>query len=196
MKIREVPSLGVTAKVLVPESIDEYNSLAPNRENACLADAIDKELYHGTLGDFREEFCDLLEAETQIERKKVLHPEGKKNDDGTPVMVVDETEGKYSSRVYAEKGVEGTAFQHLADKVQKTLDPSARERKERVAKIPKRYIDVAEQAISNGVADRVAARLTELLGRAVSTEKETLASAIREDQLRKERELLAGYSKA
>ena len=52
MKVVQYDSGGHKFNIAVPESVEEYDSLA-KKVGACLDAAIDHEVYHGTLGDIR-----------------------------------------------------------------------------------------------------------------------------------------------
>lgn len=148
MKTQEYSSLGLKVNVLVPESVTEFDTNA-KREGACLAEAINNCVYRGTLAEFRDEFCIALEASTGVERK--TKPSGKNDASGNPVLIYAESEGEYPKRVAAEKGVEITYFQSIADEVAGKLvfDASARERKAPAPKkIPQWATDTAKQFLS------------------------------------------------
>jgi hypothetical protein len=191
MQTKKYNSLGVSVLLNVPSSIEEYNTLAnrPN-VNAVLDDATDNVVYRSSLAEFREKFCEELEKETGIARKRepALDKAGnpKLDEQKNPVLNFAETEADYLKRVLVEKGYDDAGpFQALADVVASTItfDPSVRERSA-TAKIAKTYLEAADKIISMG-ADAVAravAKLSQILGKEVGSEREALAAAIKAKQ--------------
>lgn len=62
MQTIQVSSLGFNdLTFLVPATIEEYNALAPKRNNPVLEDACDNIMKHKVLGQFRNKFLDFIE---------------------------------------------------------------------------------------------------------------------------------------
>ena len=170
--LREVSSLGLTLKINVPSTVEAYDALA-KKTGAALESAIQNELYRGSLTEFRDQFVDLLEAETSITRKtkdtgktrdvkvtKVVDGNEVESVEKEPVLIYDETEAEYVKRVCAERNCEVTAFQPLADRLSEggdkaiVFDPSATERKSAgPKKLAKKYLDAAQSIITGGKTD-------------------------------------------
>lgn len=189
MKRKDYNSLGVTAHILVYESVAEGDAAA-GVVDAVLGQCNDNLSYRGALADFRDQFVPLVEEATGVSRKQVqakdkdgkpkteeVEENGKKVQ--RPVMVPDETEGKYIARVRAEKGLTDEeawkAFaQPLADKVgvyeeqngqlvrtgDLAVDIKEPERKARgPVKLPEKFRVSAENIIKNGNAATWAEKL-------------------------------------
>jgi hypothetical protein len=170
----------------VPSSIEIYDKLA-KKTGQCLQDAILNTVYRGSLAEFRGNFCEAVEKETQIARK--TKPTGKKDSEGADIEVYDETEGEYFNRVLAESGKTREHFTPLANTIASAIvfDPSATERKAPgPKKVAKAYIAAAQTLIDKGAAHAAAAKLSSLLGREVLPTLESLSGAISEDQRKKD----------
>jgi hypothetical protein len=159
MKQTEYRSLGIDVKLNTPETVAEFDTLA-KRTNACLDEATNNVVYRGMLAEYRETFCERIELETKIERKwKVAMKDGKPVlKDGQEVTHWDETEADYFKRVCAEKKVEPSVYQSLADEVAASLvfDPTERERKERgPVKLAKMYVEKATEVLTQGRHEKV-----------------------------------------
>jgi len=148
MQTKEFSSLGLKVNLSVPSTVEEFDQNA-KRVGACLDEAVNNCVYRGSLAEFRDKFCEALAESTGVER--LTKDSGKKDESGQPILTYTETEGDYAKRVAAEKGVEITSFQSLADSVASAIvfDASARERK---APTPKKLPDwakkVAEEFLS------------------------------------------------
>lgn len=184
MKSVQVNSLGFDLVKSVPESIEEYDSLA-KRQGACLDDAINSTLYRGTFAMFRDLFLHGQEADeangitafegvesiTGIERKTKEVKSGDKT-----TTVYDETEGNYWKRVIAEKfgGDADKAKAEFAAVAQEAMnraefDPSIAERKSSGPKtVAKQYVSIATDAVNAGKGQKLADMLAAHLGRAIS----------------------------
>ena len=197
---QQFKSLGLDLNFQVPTSVEEFDQNAKN-PGACLAEGINNIIYRGSLAVFRSTFLDKVEAETKIERK--TEPTGKKtkvevkNSDGTVSTVEEdqlkyaETEAVYFNRICAEKGVEASSFLTLAQSVADSVsfDASATERAPAVPKkTGKVYLDAAEKLIVTGQATAIAAKLTILLGREVTTDVESFGKAIMDFEAKKRAE--------
>jgi hypothetical protein len=62
MKVRTQETLGMTINLLVPESVEEFDTMA-KFEGACLQAGIDQIVFHDTLGTIRPAFIKLLAGE-------------------------------------------------------------------------------------------------------------------------------------
>jgi hypothetical protein len=191
VKKQEIRSLGLILNVSVPSSVQEFDQLG-KREGACLDEATNNVLYRSVLAEFRDTFCEKIEADTKIERK--TRETTKKDKDGNPVVVFDETEGDYMKRVCAQLSRTPESFQSVADAVVAAIvfDPSATERKAAgPKKLPKLYLDIAQSVIDQGAAEKVAAKLSGIVGTTVSPTLEGLANAIRAKQELEKKALVA-----
>lgn len=111
---------GLKVTALVYESYDEADKAA-GKANAMLESGNDNGYYRGPAQDVREYICELLEAETGIERK--TKETGKKDDKGVPILAFAESEGEYATKVCNQKGWEDlTAFQSKLDEWAKTAN--------------------------------------------------------------------------
>lgn len=224
MKRKDYNSLGVIAHILVYESVEE-GDLAAGVKDAVLGQCNDNLSYRGALADFRDQFVPLVEEATGVSRKQVqakdkdgkpkteeVEVEGKKVQ--KPVMVPDETEGKYIARVRAEKGLQDEeawkAFaQPLADKVgvydeagvrtgDLAVDIKEPERKARgPVKLPEKFRLAAENIIKNNNAPSWVEKLraeghavADLIGDAAK-DAQTLGWAIKSREDAKQKAALA-----
>ena len=123
MKTSVYESIGVEWPILVPETVDEYNTLAKRPGNPCLDDAIDHTVYHDTLGDVRKEFAELLLKEFKTERLK--KDTGEKDTEGKPILKP-ENDGACINRLLAINGKKATDFPELIKAVSEKVkfDPS------------------------------------------------------------------------
>lgn len=115
MKTREASVGGHKVTLAVPESVEEYDSLA-KKQGACLDAATDYEVFHGTLGEIRDKFCELIAKTHGIERREI--GTGVFEGEGEEKKEVTKTERfeTYLTRVAAEKNLKGeTPFQDIAD---------------------------------------------------------------------------------
>ena len=196
MKRIPVNSLGFELTRAVPDSIEEYNALAPKRDNPVLEDATANILYRSTFAKFRDSFLEALEKQTSIKRRN----------NGTEKEPVWESDAKFLKRTIAELGVTEesfiTQYQTLAQEQMDAapFNPAERESTGEGPKVGKRDKEYAEELIKRGgdVASKTAAKLSTVLGRVVTTEIDSLARAVadfrrakakeREEQDRKELE--------
>jgi hypothetical protein len=192
--------MGFNVKISVPSSVEEHDKLA-GRPNATLEDAIDTNVYRGTLADFRDGICEKLESTTGIKRKAspVLDKDNKPktDDEGNPVEKWDETEQEYVRRVCVETNRAVESFQDVADEVSAGLvyDPTVKERQPAGPKTPPKSVyAIADKLVSDGKATHVAASLAKILGRHVDHDRDSLARAIHEDNLNERRKQLAKYT--
>lgn len=208
MKQTNIRSLGFSQlAVSVPDSYEEFDRLA-KRAGAALDEAVKNVLYRSTLASFRDLFTEELQTISGLER----HSEAILGKDGNPKVDEDknelyrytETENDYFDRAVAHlmatKGLDrdsiiaelATSAQAVLDKL--PFDPSATERSSAgPKKVAKTYLEVAQKIISEGRAETVAAKLTELLGLTVHTDEQSLGRAIAEDQRRKRLAIKSEY---
>lgn len=166
MITRKVSTMDFELDILVPGSIEEYNSLAPKRDNPVLEDAILNIVYRGILNKFRDEFLDRLEKVTGVAR----------GNSGTEDEPVWEKPAPYYARVKAtvaqQRGLDPAAkatndaliaeWTPLAQEVISTFkfNPAEREATGGTPSLSKKYRKWAEEAFERGVAQKVAAALT------------------------------------
>jgi len=177
---------GLELPVLVYESISEAVIAAggnPNDTYPPMNDASQRVLdelnsnlaYRGVLNLGREIICELLEEKTGVERK--MKGTGKKDKDQNEIMVPDESEGKYASRVMATQGWEDLKqFQPDLDSIarnykgegEETAAPLAVDIKQRERKSagPKKLADAykltAAKIITNGTIDKANRQLANI----------------------------------
>lgn len=137
---------GLEVSCLVYDSYDEADRAA-GKVNAMLESGNDNGYYRGPAQDVREFICEMLEAETGVERK--TKETGKKNDKGEPILTFGESEGEYASRVCALKGWEDLkAFQSKLSEWAKTAGPEGTplaidiKERERKPSAPKKLAEV------------------------------------------------------
>lgn len=201
MKQQKFKSLGLLLAFSVPETVDEFNDLDKGRENACLEEAINNIVYRNNLAEFRDLFLhgrkgkkagdgtplpdiDGVEQVTGIERKtKTVELQGKEEDGSAKTgTTYDESERVYFKRACVAANRTPESFQELADSIvpQIAFDPSASERGGSKTP-PKTYLETADKAIAEGKGEVFAAKLSELIGRKVEPERESIAWAIQTD---------------
>lgn len=173
-----VSTLGFDLTKEVPATTDEYNALAPKRNNPVLEDAIFNCLYRGTFVGFRAAFLDKLEAATSVTR--INH--------GTEDAPQWESDGRLIKRMIAQSGLSEAAFraQHQS-LAQESMDaagfnPAERESTGQGPSIGKGDLALAATVVKDGKADVVAAALGKKLGRVVDADEKSLARAIADDR--------------
>ena len=205
MKVIQVNSLGFTLNKAVPETNEEYDNLAKRGPNAACEDASASTLYRGTFPQYRDAFLEKVAEITGIERR--TKETGKKDSDGQPVVVWDETEGEYWKRVKAEKSLsDEAAIQQFAELAQQCMDdasfdPSVKERKSAGPRaIAKTYTKIATEAVNTGKASALAGLLGSKLGREVAltgdseADVKVLAQAIADNEAKKREQLKSEYA--
>lgn len=205
MKITQVSSLGFTLTKSVPETNEEYDQLAKRGPNAACEDASASTLYRSTFPVFRDGFLEKVAEITGIERK--TRETDKKDSDGNPVVVWDETEGEYWKRVKAAKNLsDEAAVQQFTSLAQECMDaapfdPSVKERKSAGPKaVAKTYVKIATEAVATGKASALAGLLANKLGREVAltgdseADVKVLAQAIADNEAKKREQLKSEYA--
>ena len=203
MKIETYRSMGLNVPISVPSTIEENEQLAAPRVNATLEDAVDTNVYRGTLADFRDGFCAAVETATSIKRNtevaKNAKGEVRKDEDGAEIEVYKETEQDYFRRVCIKTSRSVESFQDIANSVAASLkyDPSVKERTPAGPKTPpKSVFAIVDDLHAKHKHTHVAADLSKVLGRHVESDRESLARAIHEDNLNERRKQLAKYASA
>lgn len=189
-------SLECDVNIQVPASNEDFDSNA-KKAGACLEEAINNVVYRGVLNDFRDKFCDAVEAKTGVERR--TQPTGKKDDKGADILEYAESEKKYVDRVRAEKGwtEDNSVLQSIADEIATTLtfDASATERK---PSLPKKLANdfrvAAERIFTNGTEAKYATQWNLAFTGDRAKDIETLGWAIKADFTKKQGELLGSLS--
>lgn len=202
MTRQEVEFLGIKVGFEVPSTVEEYDKAA-GRQNAALDDAITYTIYHGVGGEFRDKFCEAVEAETQIAWPvdAAATERQPKRKDGT-VANVHISPGKYFPAVCKQLGVQPTHFQDLANRIASSIkfDPSEGSRGGRVGK---EFIAAAEAVVARGdeVIDATVSKLeglnpglTVARDEAGKVNAEALARAIKVNADRKAKEAMAEIS--
>lgn len=167
----------------VPSSVEEYNSLAPARNNPVLEDAILNIEYRSIFPKFRDALCDVVEKETGIKRRTKTVGEGEK-----AKQVPDEAEGKYLNRVKAELGLEDAdfvaKFQDAAQGIMDGLkfDPSVAEREGGEGpKIGKNDLKLAKELLAKGGDEPT--RVAGLLGAKLNRKVEVVGDAEADEKM-------------
>lgn len=189
MRSTTISSQGFELSWLVPETVDEYNSLAPKRANPCLEDAVSLIFLHSAATTFRDRLSTKLAEVTGIKPEE------------------DETEGKHIKRVFVEeakkRGLDPAAkstrdalvaeWTPLAQAIMSAIkfDPSVAERTGVGPKLAKLHIGWAEKAVLKDGGVELAALLGKVLNTTIEltgTNEEkviTLAKAIAANEKRK-----------
>jgi len=182
MVTKSFDSLGVSIKLSVPETVEEFNKLDAARPNACLDEAINNVVYRGALAEFRSKFVE-----------EVVKACGY-----TPELDEDEnwkdSEGLVFKKALLHAKRTAESFQELAQTIADGIvfDPTARARGAgSPKKIAKVYLEAADAIIAQNKAEAVAEKLSGLLGVAVAADKESLARAISANEARKRAEAQA-----
>jgi hypothetical protein len=177
MKTIEYKSLGLSVKLSVPESVEEFDANA-KKSGACLTEATNNVVYRGSLADFREKLCEKVEADYAIER--ATKDTGKKrkvevkNADGTTttteeaIVTYSESEAEFIKRVVADKNIKIEDLQPTADAIAAELvfDASATERKPSAPKkLAAKYVEDAKKVLASGNIDKVNVRMSGLINK-------------------------------
>jgi hypothetical protein len=169
MITRKVNSQGFELDCKVPETNEEYNGLAPKRNNAVLEDAINNTLYRGVFAEFRPALLEKLESVTGVKRIN----------SGTEDDPVWESDGKFMKRLVAtvatQRGMDPNAkatkdsligewtpiAQAILDGIK--FDPSTREPSTQAPGLAKRYLGWAKDAVKADGGSKLATILGKLL---------------------------------
>ncbi len=211
---QSVKTLGFEINVLVPSTVEDFDTLAGNKGSA-LKSAIMNVIYRSVLATFRSDFCDKLEEVTKLARPtrdtgktrkvKTEAADGTVTETEEAILVWAKTESEYFDIVVATIAKEQgktmeeviASFKDLADQVAAAIKFDPSESAPSTAgpkKIAKQYLDTAQTIITAGGAEKVAAKLSALLNKTVTPDLEGLARAIAEDQANKRKQLAAEYS--
>lgn len=191
----------------VPETLEEYDQLA-KRSGACVEDAVDYTIFHCTLGEVREAFCDAITKETGIARREIGTGEFTGEGENKTEVTKTERPDDFYRRVCAEKGLNPDAepFAAIATSLsvggnaEVKFDPAVAARTGKPKKLPDDYRNAATKILANGSWDKN----RKVLGRAfdkggfygkdigelptdVEVATNTLGWAIREYTLNKQR---------
>lgn len=175
MKVVEYNSSGHVFKINVPSTVEEYDKLA-DKAGACLDAAIDHEVFHGTLGDIREAFADLVAEEFKTPRREVgtgkfVEEDGKK----VEVLATEKT-STFLERVAAEKNLDLATkpFQKVADRLSAggdkavNFDPKAQKRSGLGPVLAKTYRENAAKFLADAKSlPKVLKNLGKVLGKEV-----------------------------
>lgn len=164
MKTESYSSLGLQWPITVPETPEEFNTLA-KKPNAVVEVANDHTVYHDTLGNIRVVFCEkvdefLSKPEMAATRTangfsesptQVPWDSGNKDSEGE---VIELNEAAWFNKVKAVTGKDETAFAFLQADVLKDercrFDPSVKEKKPaQPKKIPANALSAANNLILN-----------------------------------------------
>ena len=131
-----------TVKVAVPETVEEFDSLA-KKDGAAIQAAVTQEIYHGTLGDIRSAAQELINEAYKATRRDVGMGQFEEVDGKRTEITKEEKWDTYLTRVAAENNLTGeTPFQHIFDRLsvggdkEVKFDPSAQKRTGTGPKIP------------------------------------------------------------
>lgn len=185
---QELPVLGFTVLVNVPETVEEYNSLAPKRPNAVLEDATASTCYRSVSPVIRDGLCSVLEADAPagegIKRKNFgteedpqLEKEGVFVKRAIQELMASRGETEAQVRAYLLPKV-----QAIADSDAAKFDPSLREGTGTGPAIGKNDLKLAAAVIADGRATEIAGKLSVLLGTTVATDEKSLARAIADNR--------------
>lgn len=156
--------MGQVLPVEVPSTAEEFDQLA-GRTGACVDEASKNVIYRSWNHDFREAFCEALEAETGEPRKSHEEGEGDKKK-----VVYDEKEAPYYNRLIADKHITEEAAQSIANTVAAGIkfDPTPAKRGGKAPKELVLLVDNAFTAIESAehplTAEKFAANLAGRLG--------------------------------
>jgi len=139
-------------KIAVSDSIEEFDTLA-GKSGAALEAAVMQEVMHGTLGDIRDAFQELIEEETKI--APLVTNAGTDDEEQERFSV-------YYNRVCSTlgKNPKSKPFQHLADRLshggdkEVKFDPSAKARTGTGPKTTKKYLINARQLLTSGKVEK------------------------------------------
>lgn len=160
----------------VPSTSDEYNAMAPNRENPVLADAVANTLYRGVFAEFRTKVTEAIAKDMNVEWPN----------SGTKEKPVYMSEGKFFNQLQASSGLEESDFiakyQDTAQAIMDAckFDPSIKVREGGDGpKVGKNDLKMATELLAKGESEaaRVAGLLGSKLNRVVEADEKSLARA-------------------
>lgn len=121
-------TLGLKVNVMVPSTVEEYDTLAGS-PGVCLTSAIANGIYKQWNHEFRDALCETLVKQTGVE----MLSRKEKSKDGSEKLVKTETEQSYVDRLLADGKITDGELQKLADAVAAEIkfdpSPSTRQRK-------------------------------------------------------------------
>jgi hypothetical protein len=142
MKTIETYTGKYTVKVSIPETVQEFDSLA-KKEGAAIQAAVTQEIYHGTLSDIRSAAEELICEAYKATRREVGTNVFEEVDGKKVEQTKEEKWDTFLTRVAAENNLPGeTPFQHIFDRLsvggdkEVKFDPSAQKRTSTGPKIP------------------------------------------------------------
>lgn len=204
--------LDLKVPTLVYETLDE--AVAASNKETVLARLLDYLTFHGSNGDARSLIVDVV---TEVTKEKPLEtPTGKNNADGSPIMQVSETDGKFVARALALHPEDKEAIQELVterargykDAAGEDIEPiqvsvKAREpRSSKPKKLPGDYLATAQACLAKGNQDKLVALIKRDLQENVvltgdqTKDADTLGWAIRKHKLWKDKQQLGEYANA
>lgn len=197
MKAYQNKTLGQTVTLQVPETAEEFDSLA-GATGLCVKDANRNVIYRQWNHEFRKAFCDALENETGIARKTKTVGEGDKAKE-----VFDETEAEYLNGLELGKHIDEERMSQIAQEVaaEVKFDPTPSTRSK---KIPKEITNAAAglmAAVNAGETDakKLAKNFEKVLGIESFTvafgevSEDSLAAALLADKEKTDRERSAKF---
>ena len=157
-KIVEYSSGKHTFRINTPETVEEFDQLA-KKQGAALEAAVDHEVFHGTLGDVRSAFVELIAEHTGIKPREIGTGVFEGEGDAKTEVTKPERFEAYYNRVCAEKNLdpEKEPFAALAARLsaggdkEVKFDPSVTKRTGGSQLIPKMDITAAENFIQKKV---------------------------------------------
>jgi hypothetical protein len=168
----KVRTLGFDLTKEVPASVEEYNSLAPKRENPVLDDAVSNVLYRCTFAQFRTALLDKLEELTGIARINR----------GTEDEPEWESDAKFMKRLQASPA-DKSSWPTIAQECMDAAEFNVAERESTGTpkqKVGKKDLASAQEAIDKGLAEKLASMLGTYLERNVGTDVKSLAEGLKD----------------
>lgn len=181
MKQDQYDSLGHSFKVNVPTDVAEFDKLA-DKVGACVEAAVTQEIMHGTLGDFREAFVDLLVEEHKFPRREVGTGNFTETDGKKEEVTKVETAAAYVNRLAAHLNVslDTKPFQKTADRLsiggdkEIKFDPKVKVRTGAGPILAKTYKENAAKFLADkATLPKVLANLGKVLGKKIEVVGDT-----------------------
>ena len=186
MKRIPIKVLDLEANVDVPASMDEARALAPvaaDGNDPLLNRVVSQVLFHQLFGDLRSGLVERIQKETTL--KPASHTE--KDDKGREKTIVDEKDATFVARAVAEGAVTkaqlATWLQEMCDDNEYAFGEYLKSERRHAApkKLSKEIEQLVAAAIADGTASAKAAKLSQILGRAVDpTDPLSLGNALRD----------------